>query len=262
LFYSKTNPTLHNMSNTPSGQSQRKTRANSHAQAITLADIKNLIENSKEEIMETVRGEVSAVKKEIVQLNHKISCLTARVQEMEGDNLELRARLKDLDSRVIGIESEKKRELSVDELIQETEERLKRRKYLIVSGVAEQASGTVEERKQKDTEFIKVMSQSIGVNDFSPEEVCRVGKISLNRPRLLRFKCSTQEEKQTLLRESRKLKKIPSLSGVFINPDQTLTQRKRSLEIRKELRARREAGENVVVRNGSVVNMAQSQHFH
>ena len=148
--------------------------------------------------------------------------------------------------------------MTEEDIIHEAEERFKRRKNLIISGAPEQTAGTVEERREKDEEYIEDMAKEMGMERFEPENVSRIGAIRNSKPRLIRFKCSDPREKYTLLRESKKLKNVPKFQGVYVNPDLTAAQRKRDVELRRELRARREAGEKVKISQGRIVTIEQN----
>ena len=54
------------------------------------------------------------------------------------------------------------------------------------------------------------------------------------------------------------MKNIPKFQGVYVNPDLTAAQRKRDVELRRELRARREAGEKVKISQGRIVTIEQN----
>ena len=149
-----------------------------------------------------------------------------------------------------------------EETIREAEERTRRRKYLIVSGAQESGTGTLEERKQHDRELVKDLFREIGVHDFHPEGIHRIGPIQSAKPRLLRFKCSDQEERSECLRKSKLLRNSPKFAGVYVNPDYTKAQRTKNIELRKELKARRNAGEKVVIRHGCIINPGYNQGFH
>ena len=69
-----------------------------------------------------------------------------------------------------------------DDLLQETMQRLARRKHLIVSGLPEHASGNPQERKEKDSEAIAQIASKLGINDLQPSEVSRIGRIGHSKP--------------------------------------------------------------------------------
>lgn len=79
----------------------------------------------------------------------------------------------------------------MEEFYREVEEKHRRRKFLIISGLPEKDSGTIEEKREADEEAIENIANAIGVRGLEPEEVSGIGRINETRPRLLRFTCST-----------------------------------------------------------------------
>lgn len=151
--------------------------------------------------------------------------------------------------------------LGVEEVVREAEERYRRRKFLIVSGIPEHGTGKVEERKQLDSQTVIDLANHLGIRDFEPKDVARIGSIDSSKPRLLRFKCIRLETKYAFLKEARSLKSSDSFKNVYINPDQTFHQREKSRKMRVELKMRREAGENVRIQRGRIVRQTDKQDF-
>ena len=161
-----------------------------------------------------------------------------------------------LQSRVDNLQAEcaelkKSNALEREEICKEATERLYRRKYLILSGAPEQSNGTVDERRTADAELIGAIAETVGVKDFiiDPSDVSRIGPLRSERPRLLRFKCSDSDIRMSLLRRSRELKKHDVYNRFYINPDQTKLQRESAKLLRTELKARRDNGEDVVIKH-------------
>lgn len=238
------------MPNTPN-TTQRPLRSGSNASAISLSDIKSLIENSKAEIL-------SSVKSENEKLKSMIKTFNKRLDDVERKTELLESRCKILEENCKKYEKlSKQREASDQELIEEAMERNRRRKFLIVSGLSEQKHGSAQERISKDTDSVRELAMIVGVDDLDPEEVSRIGRISNDRPRLLRFKCCSVDEKLSLLRAAKDLRQHSAYGGVYINPDLTRIQRRKNKELRDELRRRREAGEEVVIYRGRVVDKSE-----
>ena len=62
----------------------------------------------------------------------------------------------------------------------------------------------------------------------------------------------------SLLRRAKELRNTSEHRGrVYVNPDQTKRQRELSKALRNELRARRDLGEDVVIRHGKIVSKAE-----
>ena len=62
------------------------------------------------------------------------------------------------------------------------------------------------------------------------------------------------EIRSTLLRNSRKLKNVSDMKGIYIKPDLTVKERELEKTHINELKMRKLAGEKVFIRNGKVVS--------
>ena len=121
-------------SNTP--PSTRTTRGHS------LDSLKSLIKTSESEI-------ISTLKDDIVSLRTVIASLTERVLKLEQENKQLSTQYENL----------KKDKVQSTSAIEELEERSIRRQNLIVSGVPEASTGSLEVRRKYDeNEVVKVMN--------------------------------------------------------------------------------------------------------
>lgn len=210
-----------------------------------------------------MKDETEKLNKALTRLSEKVASLESRLdafdakqkkQEMEINAIKESLKdLKPVDNKVL-----------FEEICNETTERWRKRQFLIVSGISEHTSGDLEERRGNDKEKLELLAQEMGVDDLDlhPSEVSRVGRLDPSRPRLLRFKCNNADTRRQLLRNSKDLRKSSEFQGVYINPDLTHFQRKRNAELRKEVRQRREDGENVGIRRGHIVDLSQNSNFH
>ena len=148
---------------------------------------------------------------------------------------------------------------SQEDVANEVMERHKRRKYVVVSGLPESPQGSVQDRKNADGEKVRKLANSIGVN-LNLNDVTRIGRGNSSGTRLLRVKCGSVSEKLALLKAAKSLRSQSSSKGIYINPDQTFTQRTINKKLRAELKQRREAGENdVIIHRGRVINKSEVQ---
>ena len=224
--------------NTPTG---RTTRSGSGAASVTLLDIKKLIEDSKNEIVNTF-------KEEIERLNALTTSLVKRVDDLETKFCHLKEKCEiPTDKALITAES-------LDAISTEIALRNKKRDYLIVSGIAEASFKSVEERKAKDTAEVEKVAVSLGIYDIDVEEVIRLGRANSDRPRLIRFKCEDQNQRMEFLSKAKQLRSSQEFSRVFISPDLTKLQLQKSKALRDELKRRQEAGERVIIRRGRIIN--------
>ena len=202
------------------------------------------------EMKEELRGELSAMlskllKEEMSVLRQQI---TEQKKEIEDLKVNITTRTNDLSESVMN-------EISL---------RHRKRDFLIVTGLSESTSGSLEERKRHDSNLIDEIVTVLKCDDFKPEDVTRIGKISSTRPRLLRLKCTDSNARKILLVKSKELTRSQKFKQVYINPDLTHSQRERNRELREELKRRREQGENVKIRYNKVVDAnvnKQLSHF-
>ena len=157
----------------------------------------------------------------------------------------------------------KSRAADAESVCQEALQRFQRREFLIISGLQENSTGSLSERTEADTESVKSLAESIGLEGFKPTEVLRIGQINQARARLLRVKCPTVRDRAALLRGSKRLHNDPSFKNVYVNPDLTRQQRERNKELRREVKIRREIGEDVTIYRGEIVKKSTLEsNFH
>ncbi len=236
------------MPNTPTTLSQRTRSGSNTQQTITFQDFKTLLDSLK-----------SDLKREINKVNDKIEALLTRVNETDNKVRVLEERFQSLESKLLNQNS--KCALEIEDMMHEVEERYKRRKYLIVSGVPEPSTGNIEERTEADEIYMKRIADHLEIEDFDPTECSRIGRIDSAKPRLLRFKCETMETKKEILKKAKELRRSNDYKYVYINADESYIQRKRGRELRMEMKRRKEAGEKVVIRRGRIIKDSDLQHF-
>ena len=210
--------------------------------------MKSLLESFKNDL----KQEINKVNERIEDLFKRVDAVDARNRALEDWCNRLQSQL---DSRPI---------VSVpvfDDVLKEGEERHRRRKYIVISGVEEHESGSFEERRAKDAETVTRIAEQLQIANLEIKEISRIGKIDSSRPRLLRCKCKSVDERNSLLRKARLLRDSEHFKGVYVNADQTLLQRKANRELRNELRRRREEGEDVVINRGKIVPKSSFQNF-
>ena len=153
--------------------------------------MRSLIDDSKTEILNSVAREND-------KLQALIQSLTKRLDILETENDELKSKYKKLEELFCA--SERIYADLTEDLYREVTERQKRKKYLIVSGIEESTSGTIKDRLEQDTKHVEQLASQLGVNNFHPIEIARLGQISHSKPRLLRFKCDSMAQHQKFLR--------------------------------------------------------------
>ncbi len=230
----------------PHSPSQRSTRSNSSSgNQITLLDIKTLIEASKQEVVERLERVIS-------RQTDEITSLTRRIEELGTTNLILEEKCGHLEAQLSKLSTS---------IFEEFEDRHRRRKNLIFSGVPEELNGSVEHRIEADKNFIRRLMRDLSMDQRHPVDVNRIGRPGDGKSRMLRAKFRDEDDKLLLLRKARLLRSMPTYKSVFINPDRTIAQRTDRKHLMSELRARKEIGEDVVIFQGKVIPRSNPQNF-
>lgn len=232
----------------PQSPAGRTTRSNSNPQnSITLTDITKLLDGFKTEILASLNSRLDDIVNKMAKINDRMDAVDQKLAQVE-----LRC-----------VQVEEASEKLFSSVIQEVEDRNRRRLNLIVAGIPE-GEGSQGERKAADTEKISSLLGELD-NDWdndSIEHVHRIGNNLSKGPRLIRVTCSEESVKKDILRKAKQLRDLPAHSNVYINPDLTLRQRDENKRLRNELKTRRSRGENVLIRNGKVVERSTLENFH
>ena len=253
-------------SNTP------KTCTNSET-CITLKDLEVLINKSKDETIRTLQKELKAqsrdfqkhvdglsltierlqdsltsVKSSISEQNTKISHLLQRIEELDAEKSQLQRRCNKLEGDYLDLPTA---------LLEEFEDRTRRRKNILISGVQERNEGSAEERIVADREHVESILQELSEEKgFSADEIARchrVGRQSTGKARPLRVVLQDEETKRSILSNAKRLRNTASYKNVYVNPDLTFSQRKANQLLREELKRRRNENEDVIIRRNKIV---------
>ena len=147
------------------------------------------------------------------------------------------------------------------QMLNEVEERDRRRPNLIVSGFPEKDQGPVEERKKWDRSKVEdLVKRLCNFNGEVISSINRIGKANSSKPRLLRVVCRDVDTKYSLIRNAKNLRQLPDFNRIFLNPDLTPIQQNESKYLREELKTRRNRGEDVKIHRGKIVQNG-SQNF-
>ena len=228
----------------------RNLRSNSQSD-LTLANIRSLIEASKNEIIASVRSEIQSLKESVLSL-------TVRVEKLEEENVKLKNQQQqqvpilplDLDN-------------TCSEMVNEFQQRERRKLNIIIVGAPEQATGSISERKAFDQEQCSELFDSIGLSRCNIKDISRIGKLSTERRRLLRVTLFDEEDKRFLITHSRKLRHVDKFRNIYIKPDLTMLQRKIDFNLRKELRVFKSAHpeKDFVINRGKIIERNSKQDF-
>ena len=143
----------------------------------------------------------------------------------------------------------------------EMRQRELKRNNLIIVGLPEGVDGSVSDRRQNDMTKCAEIFEVLGSSDVVIEKSMRVGKVRSDNKRLLRVTLTNEAQKYELLKQSRTLRGSAKFKEIFIQPDLTYAQRQTDFHLRRELRSRRENGEDVIIHKGKIVERGSQSGF-
>jgi len=122
-------------------------------------------------------------------------------------------------------------------------------------------------RKEGDHKTVQsILSNTLGVTDITAKSVERIGAYDKERRRPILVTMKNREDRNAVLKKINDIRASDKelIKTIFISADMSQTQRKREAELRAEVRRRRDAGEQVMIRNKKVVkkdNASESSHL-
>lgn len=130
------------------------------------------------------------------------------------------------------------------DIIKELEQREKKKLNIVIFGMDESTSE--EEVTGQSNKVLSILELS-----NIPVIASKPGKKTEGKKRILLMKCQNESDKQLIFKNVRKLKNS-SLKHISITHDLTKNQQEQRKKLYEELKRKREAGENVVIRNGKI----------
>ena len=171
-------PTTPHTRNTRSN-SIPNTKSNLASERNQNLDLKATLDEFRNEIVSALKSELRT---EIKYVMNKLDSLEHRLSSFENTIAKLQ-NVQERQAQELHQLRENIQQTDPETLIKETVLRIKKRDYLIVSGIPELAQGCIEERRLHDLENIQELGQVLGC-DLVPEEVRRVGSINSSIPDL------------------------------------------------------------------------------
>ena len=219
-------------------------------------DFEALLQKNRLEIIQALKPEFNAINKRLSTLEERInqfeSSLTSLVSKQSIQDEKIEKLTDDLNSALSSLASETSNEVH---------QRLIRCKNVMIAGLVDQSTGSVEERKDKDEEDVENILEALDEEDVKVLNIWRIGKRRSDGKKLLKVEFSSEEEKQRVLRKARSLRHKSNYKTVFINPDRTITQQTEFRLLREELKRRKDNGEDVIISKHKVVAKSNLQHF-
>ena len=201
----------------------------------------------KNDLIKSFRLELDKIHNALGTISTQVGKIENRLDDLSKKQCAQGKEIDNLRSSIERIELE-----LTDSILEEVENRYRRRQNLILSNVSEPQTGSITDSASADTQTIKDVIQELGCDpDFT--NVRRIGRMTSGRPRLLCFRCNNEEAKFSLLRNAKKLRSSDKFKGVYINRDLTPLEQKQRKVLLEELKKRRESGESVVIRHNKIV---------
>lgn len=212
-----------------------------------MQDLKDL----KDDIIKTFKSEIKAITNKLQSLEHKIQTFEASITSIKSEQKIHATEIQNLKEKMESISSDTKH-IHSDEIIGEIEERIRRKRNVIIVGVNELESGTVPERQLHDRMQVKNILEDMNLSGLQTAEIIRIGRLQSGRGRLLRVTLEDEPSKTQMLRNAKFLRSSSRFKNVYVNPDRTPKEQMTFKANLQELQERRRRGEDAVLYRGRV----------
>ena len=236
----------------------KATRSNSLTDSptpATLNDVLRITKDLKTEILVPLKEEFVALGDHLQKLEYRIGNLESSIESFRRIQNRQQTEINEIKLSLSKIQ------LSKSEILDEMEDRERRRNNVILFGLPEHDEGTVAERKQHDESLVQEVFEAIDCDDVETDAILRLGRNVSGRLRPVKVTLSDRSSKAEIMRKSRDLRKSDNFKRVFISNDKTKLQQTEWSDLRKELLRRKELGEDVVIYNGKVALLSSLKNF-
>lgn len=241
---------------------KRTLRSNSNPNSDSL----DAFEMLKVELIHSFKSEISKISSQLSILSSRMDNFEESLKSIVQSQTVTKQKISTLDDKIktLSLElSEIKKEQCTEDVIKEFEMRFAKKNNVIVHGIPEMVTGTVEDRKEHDLRKVTAILEELKIEKFHIKKIYRIGR-NLQKQRLM---CVTLEDistKQEILRKANLLRNSNEFKRCFVNPDFTFSQRKSNQELRRLQKEKRAEGEDVVIKNGRLIRREDSKHanFH
>ena len=221
---------------------------------VTVNDMLRISRELKSEI-------VSSLKEGFNSIGDRLENLELRIGNLESSIESFRRVQKKQEKEINEIkQSLSEIRVSKSEILDEIEDREKRRNNVIIFGLPECNEGTVSKRKKYDETLVKEVFEAIGCDDIDTETIFRLGR-NIGKMRPVKVTLRNRISKAEIMRKARDLRTSDKYKKVFISNDKTKMQQTEWSDLRRELLHRRETDEDVVIYNGKVTQRSSLKNF-
>lgn len=144
-------------------------------------------------------------------------------------------------------------------ILEEYRDRERRRNNIILHNVPESTGGNSALRQKDDGQFVQnLISNTLMIENVIVRQAIRLGHKMQDktRPRVLLVEVDAPRER--ILSKARKLRSHSEYNMIFIDPDRTPAEREAHWKLRKELKTRRDMGEDCLIRKGRITKRYQA----
>jgi len=232
---------------------QRQLRSGSGASQITLNDIKSLIESVRSEIVNSFSEKFNC-------LNSTILTLQETISDLKKKNEELTSRYNNMECEM-NILKEAVTSCGPSFIFKEMEERTRRSKNLVISGIVESTEESADGQEEEDRQMCSQILGALDIKDNCIDDVVRLGRFVEGRPRLLKVRCANVDFRDSVLQRAKRLREHSEYRRIYINPDLTRYQQTRRRQLLTEWKQRRDKGEEFVILGDRLLPRNQSKNF-
>lgn len=236
---------------------KRNTRSGSST-GISLNDIKQLIKETRDEIISKFTQDFNTMKLEFDSIKNKIESLESSVTSMQTCYNSATSEVANIYHRMNRIE-----ENVYSTIFDEMGQRIERMNNLVIRGIPESDHGTVADRQEHDRKRINELITELDVPTMVVDGIERLGRMHPDvRQRPIRLACRTISERKLIQQKARMLRNSTKFKDTYICNDLTRSQQIESREQRLELKRRRDNGEDVVIYRNKIALRSDIKNFH
>ena len=144
------------------------------------------------------------------------------------------------------------------------QEKYSRECNMVVYNMSEHESDDIDTRVEHDNYQIRGVLDELYLENISFVKTSRIGKRRANwdeqpRPLMVRFK--NPRDKWNVIGQGKFLKETESYFDIYFALDMEKEEMERNNKLRNEMMERRNRGENVIIKNGQIVNKRKSGYW-
>lgn len=251
------------MPNTPK---ERLTRSNSVQNTAGMRP--NLPEHVTKHDLRELRDDIIKIfKTEIKTITTKLQTLEEKIKSFETSIISIQEKQESHACQIKSLKEEVNKISSgsasgnANEIFFEVEERLRRRKNIVVAGIGELESGSVSERQTHDETEVNNILNALNIDGNTATDVRRVGRQRIGRTRLTRVTLDDESSRMKILRNAKSLRSISPYKRIFLNPDRTPMEQLHHRTTFREFQERKKDGEDVIMYRGKVILRTNFKNF-